>query len=225
MKDTFDKVLMDENRQNEMRSELMKKKPAKATWLGPVIGVAAAVAVIMIVPFTRGIVVNAAGNFITYITTGHNGREHKVERITETDANGEIITREVHLSVVLPEAGNGFDQSKDGKLYFVLDDEWTDVTDKCSDTEYYRFEEKMSDGSSFVICVGGTPEKHGNCQMFLDANGECIGVMGEVDGYPKWYTKALEDEGISNYKDLEVSSFPYNFIIPGAESEGAVLDN
>ena len=60
MKDTFDKVVMDETRQEEIRAGLMKKRKAKTTWLAPVAAIAAAIAVIMIVPSTRKVVVNAA---------------------------------------------------------------------------------------------------------------------------------------------------------------------
>ncbi len=35
MKDTFDKVVMDETRQEEIRAGLMKKRKAKTTWLAP----------------------------------------------------------------------------------------------------------------------------------------------------------------------------------------------
>lgn len=225
MKDTFDKVVMDENRKSEMRSILMKKKPAKATWLGPVIGVAAAIAVIMIVPFTRGIVVNAAGNLISYITSNHNERTYEVIETAETDENGEIVTREVHLSVTYTDMGEAFDQDKDGKLYFVLDGEWTEITDKCSETEYYRYEEKTADGSRIVICVGGTPDNHGNCQMFFDPDGECIGVMSEVEGNPEWCKKALADEGVEDSCRVAISSSPFDIIIPGTETEGAVISN
>ena len=52
MKDTFDKVVMDEEKQEEIRAALMGKKRAKKTWLAPLVAVAAAIAVIMIVPYT-----------------------------------------------------------------------------------------------------------------------------------------------------------------------------
>ena len=60
MKDTFDKVVMDETRQEEIRAGLMVKKRAKKTWIAPVAAVAAAIAVIMLVPGTRSAVVKAA---------------------------------------------------------------------------------------------------------------------------------------------------------------------
>ena len=82
MKDTFDKVVMDEEKQEEIRAALMGKKRAKKTWLAPLVAVAAAIAVIMIVPYTRAVVVRAAGEILRNITVIHNGTPKRVRSLS-----------------------------------------------------------------------------------------------------------------------------------------------
>ena len=63
MKDTFDKVVMDEKRKEEMRSMLSAQKAKKSkrrTWIPALAAVAALVTVLVAVPFTRNMIVSAA---------------------------------------------------------------------------------------------------------------------------------------------------------------------
>ena len=125
MKDTFDKVVMDETRQEEIRAGLMKKRKAKTTWLAPVAAIAAAIAVIMIVPSTRKVVVNAASSIIAAITVNHNDSTIKVVQEHEFYEEDDI-NRFRTLIEIDSENGYSYAQEKDGRKYFVLDGKWTD---------------------------------------------------------------------------------------------------
>ena len=196
MKDTFNKVVMDETRQEEIRAALMGKKRAKKTWLAPVIAVAAAIAIVFIVPATRTVIVNAAEELLTHIIVEHNKSKIEISQSRETDENGEKAYEYLGITMTFEEGG-GFAQEKDGRLFFVLDDEWKDVTDICSSEEFYRYEEKLDDGSKCVIFVGGTPDDYGYTQLFFNQDGEYLTQIGQYHGNPGWLKKAFENEGLT----------------------------
>ena len=197
MKETFDKVVMDEKRKAEMREMILRHKRTGKPWIITAAGIAAAIALIMIIPFTRTVVVNAAERLISAFRS-HNGEEVVVsedptERAAEVDYSNAVDYAKV----------------KDGRLYFVLDDQWTDVTDLCSASEYYRYEIKNEDGSREVILVGGTPDNYGWWGLLFDSEGAYYwnhGSIPEKDANPEWYLKGCFDEGVRSgnpeYDDL-----------------------
>ena len=60
IKSLFSKFELDEAKSDEIRAKLVSKRSAGRVWLIPVIAVAAAIAIIMVIPVTRTMVVNAA---------------------------------------------------------------------------------------------------------------------------------------------------------------------
>lgn len=179
MKDTFDKVNIDKARQQEIRAGLMGKRRARKTWIAPIAAVAAAIAVIMIVPYTREIVVNAAADLYMTFMAKHNNLEYTVEESVVTDSEGSDI---YHVSTVMNFSEMvPYGQVKDGKLYFVLDGKSEDVTDKCSDIHYYRYEEKQDNGYKCIFFVGGTPDDFGWGQIILNDKDEFISGFVAVD--------------------------------------------
>ncbi len=194
MKETFDKIVLNEDRKEQMRENILAKQPAKKTWLAPVIAVAATAAIVMIVPFTRTAVVNAAEQLWKAITTSHNGLSITVSETEVKNTGDEIVTAfDYEFST------NNFEdfaQEKNGRLFMVLDGKWTDVTDKCSMDKYYRQEIKEKDGTKTVIIIGGTPEDHGWC--IFTGKGEFLDFMYNAKGKPEWLKKALTDEGHSD---------------------------
>ena len=191
MKDTFDKVVMDSGRKAQMRDTLLQqKKPVNRKWLAPVIGLAAAAVLIMVIPFTRTVVVSAAEKLILSFRT-HSGSE-----VTIRDEAGETAA-EVTYSDDITE----YARVKDGRCWFVINDTWTDVTDLCSDTDYCRYEIVNDDGSREVIFAGGTPERFGWWSLYFDADGKYIWNEGAIpeaadNSNPEWYKKACFSEGI-----------------------------
>ena len=220
MKDTFDKVILDETRKSEIRSELMGKKRAKKTWLAPVAAIAAAVAIILIVPGTREIVVKAAEKIYGTFKSSFNNLSISIEETSYTQSGGGEVYR---ISTTYD--FNDFEpwaQVKDGRLYFVLDGKWEDVTDKCVDDGYFRYEQEGENGYKVIFYVGGTPESFGWGQVIRKENGEAIEgmmILDENNMKPKWYKHLLAKEDIpsimmptftySEYKDMVSKEITY----------------
>ncbi len=200
MKDTFDKVVMNEERQQEIRAGLMGKKRAKKTWIAPVVAVAAAIAVIMIVPYTREIVVNAAETLYAAFTASFNNLTVSVEETSFSGEGGAQIYRistQYDFSNYEPWA-----QVKDGRLFFVLDGKWTDITDKCSATEAFLYEQDGENGYKTILFVGGTPDDYGWGQIIRNPNGEMVEGMAFVDDEntePEWLKRLKEKEVHSDF--------------------------
>ena len=103
---------------------------------------------------------------------------------------------------------------KEGRLYLVLGDEWTDITDKCSATKYYRHEIVHEDGVKEVILIGGVPERHkyGWIEIIYDSEGKTrLGVYHIPYSSPKqypdceeedfeWVKPAIEGEGLEYFR-------------------------
>ena len=194
MKETFDNITMNSARQDEIRSKLMAKKKAKKTWLAPALAVAAALAIVMIVPSTRAVVVNAAEKLKQFVKFNHNGVSINIEETYVTDENG-VERKGVLADFTLGEDHEPFAQVKDGRLYFVLDGKWTDITDKCSENDYFRYEEKGANGNKVVIFVGGTPKDYGWCVAICNKDASCSSVdySNGDKTTRKWLKKAIKD--------------------------------
>ena len=194
MKETFDNITMNSARQDEIRSKLMAKKKAKKTWLAPVLAVAAALAIVMIIPSTRAVVVNAAEKLKQLVNFNHNGVSINIEETYLKDENG-VERKGVLADFTLGVDHEPFAQVKDGRLYFVLDGKWTDITDKCSENDYFRYEEKGANGNKVVIFVGGTPKDYGWCVAICNKDASCSSVNYSNGDKKtrKWLKKAIKD--------------------------------
>ena len=192
MKDTFDKIVMDEEKKEEILRELQETKPVKhRRWVPVVAGLAAAALILTAVPYTRKAIVRAAEEILSKFRTPSN-----LSYNVEIDSESIIIE-------ALAEDGDIEDlaQVKDGRLYFVLNGVWTDVTDKCSATEYYRHEIKNDDGTRNVIFIGGTVNDFGWWETtFVDGeNGqEVVLSIGKANFQSEWMKKAFAEEGLEN---------------------------
>ncbi|MBR3057162.1 MAG: hypothetical protein IKG93_04240 [Clostridiales bacterium] len=190
MKDTFDKIVMDEGKKEEILQMLQEKKTVKSRrWIPVVAGLAAAAAILIAVPYTRKAIVRAAEEILSVFRTPSN-LEYTVSisddamLIEASDANGGLVD--------LAEA-------EDGRLYFVLNGERTDVTDKCSATDFYRHEIKNPDGSRTVIFVGGTADDFGWWETTIvdgEAGQEAVLSIGKADFKSEWMKNAFEAEGL-----------------------------
>ena len=199
MKETFDKIVLNEDRKDQMRENILAKKQAKKTWIAPVIGIAASIAIVMLVPFTRTAVVNAAGKLWEAFTSNHNGLLISLSETVVINDEGEEINA-VNFRVEQSEKTEDFAQVKDGRLYLVLDGKWTDVTDKCSDSKYYRHEIKEEDGAKTVILVGGTPDDYGWCYLFSHEGAKVTSYNCKFtkNSKPTWFVKGMTDEGLGD---------------------------
>ena len=214
MKDTFDKVIMDESRQEEIRAGLMKKRKAKKIWLAPVAAVAAAIAIIMIVPGTREIVVKAAETIYSTFTSNYNNLNVAVEETSLTGTDGSQIRR---VSITYNFSGNEpWAQVKDGRLYFVLNGNWEDVTDKCSASEVFRYETVDENGYKITLYVGGTPDDYGWGQLVRNPNGELIEGIAFVDKgktNPEWLSNLKKKETKNDFMIMVFTKDDYEAVV------------
>ena len=190
-KETYNKISIDDDRRSEMETAIRKTKSSNIFKTGSALAIAAAtIVVLMAVPVTRTRIVKAAAMLIKVFTA--NGQEITVDHRPEE-------------SVVSID----YDENKDytlvenGRLYLVVGDEKIDVTDKCSSTEYYRYESVNKDGSKNVIFVGGTTDNPGWVELIFDASGKYVTNHMSIkeDGTrmddPKaWYNACMHNEGV-----------------------------
>ena len=205
MKDTFDKVVMYETRQEEIRAALMGKKRAKKTWLSPVVAVAAAIAVIMLVPGTRKIVVKAAETLYATFTATFNNLTVKVDEtsVSENGVQVHKISAEYDFSNYEPWA-----QVKDGRLFFVLNGKWTDITDVCGKDKCFRYEQTEGNGYKTTLFVGGTPDDYGWGQIIRNPNGEMVEGMAFIDDInaePQWLKSIKKQEQTRDFMIMTFS--------------------
>ena len=219
MKDTFDKVIMDESRQEEIREGLMKKRKAKKTWLAPVAAVAAAIAIIMIVPGTREIIVKAAETIYSTFTSNFNNLNVSIDETSFTGRDGSQIHR---VSATYPFADvEPWGQAKDGRLYFVLDGKWEDITDKCSASEVFRYEKVDENGYKITLFVGGTPDDYGWGQIVRNPKGELIegfAVIDNVKTEPEWLNDLKKREANKEFMIIVLSKDEYTSVVAGEQT-------
>lgn len=214
MKDTFNKVLMDETRQEEIREGLMKKRKAKKTWLAPVAAVAAAIAIIMIVPNTREIVVKAAETLYSTFTSNFNNLNVSIEETSFTGRDGAEFRR-VSATYTFDNV-EPWAQVKDGRLYFVLDGKWKDITDKCSASKVFCYEQEDENGYKITLFVGGTPDDYGWGQFVRKPNGEFIQGMAVVDNVkkePEWLSSLKKKAANADFMIMVVSKDEYTSVV------------
>ncbi len=87
---------------------------------------------------------------------------------------------------------------RDGRIYFVLDGSGTDITDQCSETEYYRFESKDGGGRLRVVLIGGTPDRVGMAEFVWDEDGAFLASNASYDTEeePAWLVSGREALGL-----------------------------
>lgn len=237
MNDLFDELVMDEEKKDMMRDTLRQTKAARKTPLIVMAAVAAAIALVMVIPFTRTAVVSAAEKLIAQFTT-HNGTkvsivENKTENYHETkvdfeagDGGGvnfdyaEMINGEDKNYVAINRSEPGEDdygQLIDGRIYFVFEGEKTDITDQISYNDYFRYEFKNANGSREVIFIGGTPDNFGWCSFCFDEKETTVFREGNIpwgiddDARPEWYKKACHSEHVyCGEADCEYSPDSYS---------------
>ena len=186
MKDTFDKVVMDENRKAEIRYALQTSShKRRKAWLAPVLGLAMTVAVLMAVPYTRKTIVRAADKVLSVF------KSHPTAiYVSESDAN-------VVFEITAESGGNVGVKIKDGRLFLVIDEEWIDITGKCSDTDFYRYEIPYDDGTKDIIYVGGTVNNYGwlEIRQSKDKNDDVHTVsIVHADTEAQWLKNAYASE-------------------------------
>lgn len=185
---TFNKIEMNKGRKQEMRMELAGKKKRSYAWIGYAAGMAACAAILFGVPATRTAIVHAA-DYVRQIFHTAGGTEVVYEdygseaRFTITQSDKEYI------------------EVEGDRLYLVINDEKIDVTDQCSEENYYRYEVANAEGGRSVLLVGGTIENPGWIELVFDADGTYVfnqmKVTPDADAQtPAWVNRAMHAEGV-----------------------------
>ncbi len=86
---------------------------------------------------------------------------------------------------------------KAGRLYFTLNGQQTDITDKCSADTYFRYDYTDTDHITHVIIIGGTVDDYGYAEYLFDADGTYIfNNMNVSSDTPAWFVNAENDLGV-----------------------------
>ncbi len=173
-KRTFNAVMMSSKRQEEIRSELssalckkqkeyynMSEKAVLIRKFRILVIALVAVIALLLVGFTFG-------NQIIQLLGGG-----KIEK-------GKTIDGKDYVSM---DAGFNSDPVKveDKQVYFILDGSDKNITDQCSDTNYYKYETTDDNGFRHVVIVGGTVDNIGFAEFVLDKDGNFIGSNATIN--------------------------------------------
>lgn len=188
-KDAYGKIMIDGCRKAEMEAVIRKKKDKSVIWTRSLLVLAGLIAVLFVIPATRTQIVNAASNFIRVFTA--TNQEITVEQLPDESVVTVNDIEKTNYTLV-----------ENGRLYLVIGDIKIDVTDQCSETEYYRYEINNNDGSKNVIFIGGTIENPGWVELIFDASGSYVTNHMHINGYDPqynpciWEEQAMHNEGV-----------------------------
>lgn len=188
IKNVFAQISMDETKMNTIRRELKTKKRIPM-WMKAVACAILCLTVLLGIPATRTIIVHAA---------------EKITNIFHTADGGEVIYTESDngLSVTLSSCvGASYVRVVDDRIYMMVQNKATDVTEYCSENSYYRYELQNDDGSKSVLFIGGSIEKAGYVELLFDSRGKYIfnkmNVPTFEDGSVEaWVNLAMHAEGV-----------------------------
>ncbi len=190
MKETIDKIIMDEGKKEEIRNTLLKEKTVTHTWIKVVAAVAAMICAVMIIPFTRNKVLQAAERIMKPFRA-KNGFEMDIEY----NDNNEFV------SVTVVGKPTEYLKVVNERLVFEIEDKTIDVTDLCSEKDFYRYEIKNDDGSINLIYVGGTTKHYGWIEAVItpdflkNTNEDNLNVL--------WYTYSTSSEYVENPSEAQ----------------------
>ena len=115
----------------------------------------------------------AASNGICYTATGKS-LVHTIIVMAD-GSNVEISEDDNSVTFTIEKTGDlSYTTAENGRLYLNLNDEKTDITDQCSDTDYFRKDYTDSEGNKHVLIAGGTVESYGWAEDIFNAAGKYI---------------------------------------------------
>lgn len=170
---------------------LMMKKEKNKKAIIKNIGIAAASLLLVFV----------GSNMIAYAATGST-LVSKITNFTMADGSEvESIQDENSTTFIISEneqEDSDYVSVQNGRLYFILGDIKEDVTDKCSDEDYFKYEYTDDQNIRHVIIVGGTVSSAGWAELVFDENGTYIFNQMNVPGIdsPTWLLEGMHDQGV-----------------------------
>ena len=144
----------------------------------------------------------AASNGICYAATGKS-LVHTIIVMAD-GSNVEISEDDNSVTFTIEKTGDlSYTTAENGRLYLNLNDEKTDITDQCSDTDYFRKDYTDSEGNKHVLIAGGTVESYGWAEYIFNAEGKYIFNTMNIptdeanpDAVPVWFAKSEKDLGV-----------------------------
>ena len=192
----FEKVQMQEGRKDEIRDMIKEASLNKKPYVAKKATLCLAAASIIIaatfaIPPTREMTF-AAARYLKSMFATKNGL---VVEYDTTDEDSQSAMKSVSITTQNGDSPN-YTSVKDGKLMFTVDGKDTDITDKCNDSDFYKYEYDLANNGHSEIYVGGTPENHGWVEFTFDNDGKITSqtISGNVKG-TAWYDKALTESG------------------------------
>ncbi len=191
-KNTFDKININEHKKNEMRNNLKELQVSKGkkvpAWMKVSVAVALMVAILISIPTTR----TMAANVLKYVTEVFKFSDGSQVSVVQNDTKDEVT-----VVVTMDVEEQGYVDVVDERIYFVHKNSKKDVTDYCSETQYYQYEEIDEDGYKHMIFVGGTLENAGWVELIFDSNGNYVTNRMDVsDDSATWVELAMDSAGV-----------------------------
>jgi hypothetical protein len=91
-------------------------------------------------------------------------------------------------------------ETRDGRVYFVLDGSGDDITSYCSEETYFLYERVDDGGHRHAVLVGGDPDSLGWAEFVWSENGAfmgCTAITNGGDSEPAWLELGRKNLGIA----------------------------
>ncbi len=120
-------------------------------------------------------------------------------------ATGDKLRAGGGSSSVLQSGGREICRIRDGRILFLCWEEETDVTDRCSERDYYAWEHAYDNGVRQLVLVGGTPASAGWLYVYWFTDGTAaFDLPCAYDYYgADWFYRAIEDYGLDFLRPME----------------------
>lgn len=205
---TYNKVIMDQTRKQEIRDHLqqtsVKKSRRIPTWAKVSAAAAVILGITLCIPTSRSAVFAAANQLARIfhlengVTVSYKEKNDGIEESTE------YAVQESDTIIADDNPNKSYFEIVDDRIYFVLGNIREDITDQCSNTDYYRYEIKRDDGSRSVILIGGTVNNCGWAELIFDSNGNYVfnlmnvpeNDLDTLDHHVEWLDRGMHAEGV-----------------------------
>lgn len=190
-KAAIDKITISQETDQKIQNMLNSATNNKKTYTHKKMLTASAVAatfalIIFAIPSTRTAIVNASEYFRRIIMLSN---DTQIEAVQQSDNTAVSIDSEaLELDRYVDISNN--------KIYFVLDDIRMDITEKCSDTTYFRYDMTDENGLKHIIFVGGTLDNAGWAEFIFDTDGTYLTNLMHVPDNSNWLIDAEVSIGV-----------------------------
>lgn len=188
-KSAFDKLEV--SNEEELLDNILsaRYKEGKTFYKRTIVAVAAVATLVfmmMVIPTTRAGIVKAA-EYIQKMFTSAKGDNIIVE---ERD---DCISVTYDISAF---AEDKYMEISGDRIYFVLNDIRIDITDKCSENTYFRYDHVAPNGMTHIIFVGGPIDNLGWAEFIFDEDGNYINNLMSIPSGSDWLYDAEVSIGV-----------------------------